>query len=82
LNNEKECLCIQDTALNNPELANLLIPLFSPSTTSTNTFLQAYKNIIKHCNSEYEPIALKLLSKVRTNLIVEYKILIHNYLTV
>lgn len=64
MNNEKECLRIEDTALNHPELADVLIPLFSPSTASTVTFIQAYKNIINHCNARYEPIALKLLSKV------------------
>lgn len=64
MNNEKECLHIEDTALNNPEIVDVLIPLFSPSTASTATFIQAYKNIINHCNARYEPIALKLLSKV------------------
>lgn len=66
MNNEKECLHIEDKALNYPELADILVPLFSPSTVSTKTFIQAYKNIINHCNAQYEPIALKLLSKVST----------------
>jgi len=57
-------LRVQNTALNYPELADILIPLFSPSSTSTNTFMQAYKNIVDHCNAQYEPIALNLLSKV------------------
>lgn len=64
MNNEKECLRIEDTALNHPELADVLIPLFSPSTASIDTFIQTYKNIINHCNAKYEPIPLKLLSKV------------------
>lgn len=68
MNNEKECLCIENKALNNPELADILVPLFSPSTASTNTFIQAYQNIVKHCNAQYEPIALHLLSKVSMKL--------------
>lgn len=66
MNNEKECLSIENTVLNHPALADVLVPLFSPSTASTNTFLQAYKNIVNHCNAQYEPIALQLLSKVRS----------------
>lgn len=66
MNNEKECLRIENTVLNYPELADVLVPLFSPSTASTSTFLQAYKTIVNHCNAQYEPIALKLLSKVRS----------------
>lgn len=66
MNNEKECLHVEDTALNYPELSDILIPLFSPSTASTNTFLKAYKNIVDHCDARYEPIALNLLSKVST----------------
>lgn len=69
MNNEKECLHVQDTALTYPELADILIPLFSPSTAPTSTFLQAYKNIVNHCNARYEPVALKLLSKVSARLI-------------
>lgn len=64
MNNEKECLCIENKALSNPELADILVPLFSPSTASISTFIQAYRNIVNHCNAQYEPIALKLLSKV------------------
>lgn len=64
MNNENECLRVQNTALNYPELADILIPLFSPSSASTNTFMLAYKNIVDHCNAQYEPIALSLLSKV------------------
>ncbi|XP_025411523.1 ectopic P granules protein 5 homolog isoform X2 [Sipha flava] len=63
MNNEKECLHIENTALNHPELADVLIPLFSPSTASIHTFIQSYKNIINNCNAIHEPIALKLLSK-------------------
>lgn len=64
MNNEKECLCIENTALNQPELADLLLPLFTPSSVSTNIFIQAYKTIVNHCNARYEPITLELLSKV------------------
>jgi len=64
MNNEKECLRIENTALNCPELVDILVPLFSPSTVSTSTFLQAYKTIVNHCNARYEPTTLKLLSKV------------------
>lgn len=70
MNNEKECLCIENKALNYPELSDILIPIFSPSTTSINTFTQAYKNIVNHCNAQYEPIALKLLSKVSLKIII------------
>lgn len=70
MNNEKECLRIEDKALNYPELTDILVPLFSPSTTSTNTFIQAYHNIVNHCNARYEPIALKLLSKVGPGIII------------
>lgn len=64
MNNEKECLYIENTALNHPELSDILIPIFSPSNTSINTFTQAYKIIVNHCNALYEPIVLQLLSKV------------------
>lgn len=64
MNNEKECLSIENTALKHPEIADLLIPLFTPSTVSVNTFIQAYKIIVNHCNAQYEPITLELLSKV------------------
>lgn len=64
MNNELECLRIEDTALNYPELADILVPLFSPSTTTTKTFIEAYIQIVNHCNARFEPIALKLLSKV------------------
>lgn len=76
MNNEKECLHIQNKALDCPELANILIPLFSPSTTSTNVFIQAYRNIVNHCNAQHEPIALQLLSKVSARVTVLIKVLI------
>lgn len=66
-------MCIENTALNQPELADLLIPLFTPSTVSINTFIQAYKIIVNHCNARFEPITLELLSKVSTVFIVWYK---------
>lgn len=71
MNNEKECLRIENTALNYPELSDILIPIFSPSSTSINIFTQAYKIIVNHCNALYEPILLKLLSKVSLNLIFD-----------
>jgi len=64
MNNENECIHIENKALNYPEFTDILVPLFSPSTASTSTFIQAYHNIVNHCNAQYEPIALKLLSKV------------------
>ncbi|KAE9544479.1 hypothetical protein AGLY_000020 [Aphis glycines] len=73
LNNENECLRVQNTALNYPELADILIPLFSPSSASTNTFMQAYKNIVDHCNAQYEPIALSLLSKFSVSVCLSTK---------
>lgn len=64
MNNEKECLRIEDTVFNHPELADVLIPLFTPSTASISTFIQAYKSIVNHCNAHYEPIALRVLYTV------------------
>lgn len=70
MNNELECLHIEDTALNYPELADILVPLFSPSTATTKTFIEAYIKIVNHCNTDFEPIALKLLSKVSSDVMV------------
>ncbi|XP_050538200.1 ectopic P granules protein 5 homolog isoform X2 [Daktulosphaira vitifoliae] len=85
-NNEKECLHIMNTALTYQNLSDVLVPLFSPSSTSSKTFLEAYKNIIQHCNAQYEPIALKLLSQfdvatylsIRQPLLQERSVLINH----
>ncbi|XP_050432163.1 ectopic P granules protein 5 homolog [Adelges cooleyi] len=63
MNNENECLHIMNKALSCPEMSNIVVPLFCPSSTSTKTFISAYTNIVQHCNAQYEPIAKELLTK-------------------